>query len=229
MPRIRPRHIAWTLAGGACAYLNLPDGVTNAAAGLPGLAGNHAVAEDAVRDLQTDSGLFIAAGYIDLAANLALGFGLVARARAAVVLMHTRGRPDTMQEHARYGADPVGEVIDELAVRMRSATDAGIDPARIICDPGIGFAKRAEHSLAVLGQLERFAILGRPLLVGPSRKSFLTASLGGSAADERIWGTAAAVTAAILAGAHIVRVHDVGEMVQVARTADAIIAARRLW
>ncbi len=155
--------------------------------------------------------------------------GAVARARAAVVLMHTRGRPDTMQEHARYGADPVGEVIDELAVRMRSATDAGIDPARIICDPGIGFAKRAEHSLAVLGQLERFAILGRPLLVGPSRKSFLTASLGGSAADERIWGTAAAVTAAILAGAHIVRVHDVGEMVQVARTADAIIAARRLW
>jgi dihydropteroate synthase len=152
---------------------------------------------------------------------------VIARARAAVVLMHTRGRPDRMQEEARYGADPVGEVAEELAARAHAAVEAGIDPSRIVVDPGIGFAKRADHSLAVLGQLGRFASLGYPVLVGPSRKSFLAASVGSLPVPERIWGTAAAVTASVLAGAHIVRVHDVREMVQVARTADAILAARQ--
>jgi dihydropteroate synthase len=153
--------------------------------------------------------------------------GVVARGGAAVVLMHTRGRPDVMASHAMYGGDPVGEVLDELVMRGQAAAMAGIARERIIYDPGLGFAKRAEHSLAVLAGLRRFHRLERPLLVAPSRKSFLAASLGPLPPAARTWGTAAAVTASILAGAHIVRVHDVAEMVQVARTADAILGAAR--
>lgn len=148
---------------------------------------------------------------------------VVCRSGAAVVLMHTRGRPDVMAAEAVYGSDPAGEVIRELAERGRSAMQAGIPAERIVFDPGLGFAKRAEHSLAVLAELDRFHSLGRPLLVAPSRKSFLTVGVGQVPPAGRAWGTAAAVTAAILAGAHVVRVHDVGEMVQVARTADAIL------
>jgi dihydropteroate synthase len=93
-------------------------------------------------------------------------------------------------------------------------------------DPGIGFAKRPEHSYAVLTAADHpaFLALDRPILSGPSRKSFLQAALGERPPSERVWGTAAAVTAAILSGAHIVRVHDVKEMVQVVRVADKIRA-----
>jgi dihydropteroate synthase len=147
---------------------------------------------------------------------------VVARRRAAVVLMHTRGRSDDMYARATY-EDPVAEVAAELQGRVRMAVDAGIDRDRIMVDPGIGFAKRAEHSLAVIAGLARLAaVVGRPILSGPSRKSFLTAALGDVPPRERVWGTAAAVTASILHGAHIVRVHDVAEMVQVARVADDI-------
>ena len=147
--------------------------------------------------------------------------GVVARRRAAVVLMHTRGRPQTMASAARY-EDVVSEVTAELAERGAAARAAGIAADRIIYDPGIGFAKQAAHSLELLAGFERLHALGGPLLSGPSRKSFLTAAIGDVPAPDRVWGTAAAVTASILAGAHIVRVHDVKEMVQVARTADAI-------
>ncbi|HUL75119.1 MAG TPA: dihydropteroate synthase [Vicinamibacterales bacterium] len=150
--------------------------------------------------------------------------GVVARHNVPVVLMHLRGRPRDMYAHAHY-ADVVGEVASELAARVRAAEAAGIPSSQIVVDPGLGFAKRAEHSLAVLGGLERLAVLGRPILVGPSRKSFLKAALGDVPASERAWGTAAAVTAAVLGGAHIVRVHDVAEMVQVVRVADAVRAA----
>jgi dihydropteroate synthase len=102
------------------------------------------------------------------------------------------------------------------------AEAAGIARGQIILDPGLGFAKRAEHSLAVLAGLPRLTSLGCPLLVGPSRKSFLTAALGDVPPDHREWGTAAAVTAAVLLGAHIVRVHGVPEMIDVVRVADAI-------
>jgi dihydropteroate synthase len=144
-----------------------------------------------------------------------------------VILMHTRGRSKTMYAEAHYG-DVVGEVMGELAERGHAAEAAGIAPERIIYDPGLGFAKRAAHSLAVVSGFSRLHALGRPLLSGPSRKSFLTAALGDVPPSERAWGTAAAVAASILAGAHIVRVHDVKEMVQVARTADAILAAGSL-
>ena len=146
---------------------------------------------------------------------------VVARRRVPVVLMHTRGRSKDMYGRATY-ADPAGEVAAELSARIEAAEAAGIPRTQVVVDPGLGFAKRAEHSFAVLADLPRLAALGCPVLVGPSRKSFLTAALGDVPPDQRRWGTAAAVTAAVLLGAHIVRVHDVGEMVEVVRVADAI-------
>jgi dihydropteroate synthase len=153
--------------------------------------------------------------------------GLIASRRAAVVLMHHRGRSKAMYDLADYD-DVVRDVAAELGTRVTDAMKAGIPVDRIIVDPGIGFGKRAEHSLAVIARLGELGALGRPILAGPSRKSFLTAGLGEVPPDGRQWGTAAAVAASILAGAHIVRVHDVPEMVQVARTTDAIRRAAAL-
>ena len=136
--------------------------------------------------------------------------------------MHTRGRPKTMYQEAEY-QDVVGEVAAELRDRVNRATAAGVPLDRILVDPGLGFAKRPVHSYGVLARLpEIAAALDRPLLVGPSRKSFMREAAGGRAAPERDWATAAAVTAAVLNGAHIVRVHAVAEMVQVVRVAEAL-------
>jgi dihydropteroate synthase len=153
--------------------------------------------------------------------------GVVARSRAAVVLMHTRGRPAVMARHATY-RDVVGEVAAELGVCLEAAERAGIPRETVILDPGIGFAKEARHSTALVARLDAppLGALGRPWLVGPSRKSFLQAAIGEVPPGERDWATAAAVTAAILHGAHVVRVHRVPEMVQVARVADMIRAGR---
>jgi dihydropteroate synthase len=141
---------------------------------------------------------------------------------AALVLMHTRGRSSTMYAEAVYG-DVVADVVKELRDSMRCALDAGVPIERLIVDPGVGFAKRPLHSYGVLARLPEFAAaLDRPVLVGPSRKSFLRDAVGGRPAAERDWGTAAAVTAAVLAGAHIVRVHAVAEMTQVVRVAEEI-------
>ena len=150
--------------------------------------------------------------------------GVVARTGAAVVLMHNRGRSRDMYAEASY-ADPIADVVRELGEADHRARAAGISPERVILDPGLGFAKHAAHTLSVLARLAKLHGLGRPILSGPSRKSFLKHALGDVPPDQRVWGTAAAVTASILAGAHIVRVHDVRAMVQVARTADAILAA----
>ena len=147
---------------------------------------------------------------------------VVAESGAALVLMHTRGRPRTMDAEAVYG-DVVAEVGAELRTSIAVAEAAGVSIDRIIVDPGIGFAKRPEHSYGVLARLpELAAALGRPLLVGPSRKSFMRRALDDRPATERDWGTAAAVGAAVLGGAHIVRVHAVVEMVQVVRVAEDI-------
>lgn len=149
---------------------------------------------------------------------------VVARSGAALVLMHTRGRSRDMYREAQYG-DVVADVREALAARVEAATAAGIDRDKLILDPGIGFAKRAEHSVTVLARLPELAALGRPLLVGPSRKSFLKVAIGEVPPDERDWATAAAVAAAVLNGAHIVRVHAVRRMVDVVRTADALRGA----
>jgi len=146
---------------------------------------------------------------------------VVARRRAAVILMHNRGRSSDMYARATYGR-VVDDIVSELGARIRAAEGAGVAPERVIVDPGIGFAKRAPHSLELLADLARLTALGRPILCGPSRKSFLTAALGDVPPDARDWGTAAATTAAVLAGAHIVRVHDVRGARDVVRVADAI-------
>jgi len=147
---------------------------------------------------------------------------VAARRGAAIILMHTRGRSRDMYQQASYG-DVVAEVLDELRESMAFATGAGIGKARMLVDPGLGFAKEAPHSFEALARLDEFSELGCPLVVGPSRKSFLARPLGASVpAASRDWATAAAVSAAVLAGAHIVRVHAVGEMLQVARVADEI-------
>jgi len=141
---------------------------------------------------------------------------------AAIVLMHSRGTPKTMANEAVY-EDVVTDIVAELASSIRVAEAANVPADRIIVDPGVGFAKRPAHSYGVLPRLaEIAAALGRPVLVGPSRKSFMQAALNDRPAAERDWGTAAAVTAAVLAGAHIVRVHAVAEMVQVVRVAEEI-------
>ena len=147
---------------------------------------------------------------------------VAARHRAVLVLMHTRGRSKDMYQQASYH-DVVAEVLDELRESMAFAGKAGVPSERIILDPGLGFAKEAAHSYEVLARLSEFAELGRPLLVGPSRKSFLAKPIGTQVpAADRDWPTAAAVAAAVLAGADIVRVHAVREMVQVVRVADEI-------
>jgi len=173
-----------------------------------------------------DAGALIVNDISGLQFDPALG-GVVARSGAALVLMHTRGRPAVMAQHASY-ADVVGEVAAELGAQLHVAEQAGIPREAVVLDPGIGFAKTAEHSIALLARLDdpRLRALDRPWLVGPSRKSFLRAAIGDVPAPGRDWATAAAVTAAILHGAHVVRVHRVAEMVQVARVADMIKAGR---
>jgi dihydropteroate synthase len=146
---------------------------------------------------------------------------VAAETRAVLVLMHNRGRSQEMYRQASY-ADVPSEIADELRQAMSRALSAGIQRDVIILDPGLGFAKMAEHSYAALAFLDRLAELDRPILSGPSRKSFLQQALGDVPPDQRDWGTAAAVAASIIMGAHIVRVHGVKDMAAVARVADRI-------
>lgn len=148
---------------------------------------------------------------------------LVAARGCPAVLMHLRGDFSSMHRSPAYG-DVMGEVASELRARVEAAVTAGVPRMQIVIDPGIGFAKDAGHSLAVLARLPELSALERPVLVGPSRKSFIGKALG-LPAGERLLGTAAAVAACVLGGAHAVRVHDVAEMTQVVRVCDAILAA----
>ena len=148
--------------------------------------------------------------------------GVAADTGVALVLMHTRGRSKTMYSLAKYD-DVVGEIAGELGGAMERAMSAGVRREAIVIDPGFGFAKKAEHSYAALAGLGAIARrLDRPILSGPSRKSFLKSVLGERPTDEREWGTAAAVTASVLFGAHIVRVHNVGAMLDAVRVADRL-------
>lgn len=150
----------------------------------------------------------------------------VSAAGAALVLMHNRGRSREMYREAHY-ADAAAEVRQELAAAIERAVAAGVPREAIVVDPGAGFAKRAEHTYEVLARLDELAPLDRPVLSGPSRKSFLTHAIGERPPPARDWATAAAVAASVLGGAHIVRVHDVPAMVDVVRVADRIRAAAR--
>ena len=149
---------------------------------------------------------------------------------AALILMHMRGEPQTMQK-TPFARDVMSDVIHGLRHSVAIARKAGLPKSQIILDPGIGFGKSYAQNYELLHKLSQLAKLGFPLLVGASRKGFLGATLAREGrpvpSDERIWGTAAAVTASILNGAHIVRVHDVAEMVQVARVADCVVQPQR--
>jgi dihydropteroate synthase len=144
---------------------------------------------------------------------------VVARSGATVVLMHRRGNPQTMQSLTDYD-DLIGEVHEFLARQRDKAQQLGI--TQIILDPGIGFAKNTEQNLTLLRELSRFRDLNCPLLVGPSRKSFIGHILNQPDPQQRVWGTAAACCAAIAHGADMVRVHDVAAIRQVVQVADAI-------
>ncbi len=144
----------------------------------------------------------------------------VAEARVPAVLMHTRGTPADMQSRAVYG-DVTAEVAAELRGVLDRAVAAGIDPAAVILDPGIGFAKTAAQNLELLARVGELRALGRPLLVGPSRKSFI-GKLTGAPVEDRLPGTLAAVTACVLAGVELLRVHDVAACRQAALVAAAL-------
>jgi len=146
---------------------------------------------------------------------------VVRRTSVPVILMHMRGRPKTMQKRP-FARDVMSDVTRGLRQAAARARAAGIPRSHILLDPGIGFGKSTQQNCELLARLPELARLGYPLVVGASRKTFLGKLLDGAPEDRRIWGTAASVAAAVLGGAHIVRVHDVAEMVQVVRVADAI-------
>ncbi len=168
-----------------------------------------------------DEGAAIVNDISGLRYDAALG-GVVAAAGAGLVVMHMRGTPRDMYGRAAY-ADVAGEVTAELQESLELAARAGVARDAIIVDPGIGFAKQAAQSFEMLARLEALAVLDRPVLVGTSRKSFLRAAIGDRPAAERDWATAASVAAAVLGGAHIVRVHAVAEMAQVVKVVDEIV------
>lgn len=146
---------------------------------------------------------------------------VAAEAGAPVVIMHMLGTPRDMQRDPRYD-DVVSDIKTFLAARIAAATAGGVAETQIIVDPGFGFGKTAQHNLELIRRLGEFRDLGRPILIGPSRKSTIGLVLG-LPAEERIFGTAAACAAAICNGADIIRVHDVRQMAQVARMTDAIL------
>lgn len=140
---------------------------------------------------------------------------------AALVVMHIQGKPRTMQHNPTYD-DVVEDIRASLQESIQRARRAGVELAQIIVDPGIGFGKTIAHNYTLMQHLHRFVEMGHAVLLGPSRKSFLGAQLGRpTKPDERVWATAAAVAIGIYAGAHIVRVHDVAQMRDVVRIAEA--------
>ena len=151
-----------------------------------------------------------------------------AEAGAGYVLMHSRGTPQNMASLADYG-DVVAEVFEFLAEGLQRCDDAGIALDRIVVDPGLGFAKTAEHNLALLRDLRQLRSLGRPVLVGASRKSFIGKLLDGAGEGERLEGSLACAAAAVGQGAAIVRVHDVAASVRVVRVARAIETIALDW
>jgi dihydropteroate synthase len=155
---------------------------------------------------------------------------VAARHKAPVILMHMRGTPRTMQKMT-FAKDVLKDVVTGLKESLAKARKAGIGKSQMVLDPGIGFGKSYAQNYELIAWLPELARLGYPLLVGASRKGFIGATLarGGKPlpSEERVWGTAATVAASILNGAHIVRVHDVAEMVQVARVTDEIVNSAR--
>jgi dihydropteroate synthase len=146
---------------------------------------------------------------------------VVAASDAGLVIMHTRGTPAEMQKDTTYHAI-IPEIIEFLKDRISLAESRGVEPDRIVVDPGIGFAKNLQGNLEILRRLNEFAVLGRPILIGASRKGFIGLVLGRHVGD-RLFGTAATVALAVAGGASILRVHDVMQMRDVALMAHAVL------
>jgi dihydropteroate synthase len=181
------------------------------------------ISVDTTKPEVAEAALALGAHMVNDVSGLAAGPGLAevcARYGAGLCLVHMRGTPATMQDAPRYD-DLLGEIRGRLAAAVATAEAAGVAPASICVDPGIGFGKTVAHNLTLLKRLDALAPLGKPILVGPSRKSFIGALLG-LPADERLEGTLAACVQATLAGAHILRVHDVAAVRRAVRVAEAI-------
>jgi len=148
---------------------------------------------------------------------------VAAREHAVLVLMHMRGDPATMQK-VEPSTDIFAEIAADLAMAIRLAESRGVNRDKVIIDPGIGFGKTLDQNLAILNHLERFDNFKLPLMIGTSRKSFI-GRITGRPENDRAFGGAASIAIAVLRGAHIVRVHDVKQMVEAVRLADAIISA----
>lgn len=152
---------------------------------------------------------------------------VIRRRKVPIILMHMRGNPANMQK-GPFAKDVFQDVSTGLRAAIKRARAGKIPQSQIILDPGIGFGKSYRQNFQLLAHLERLTALGFPTAIGTSRKAFLGATLTSAKSpappEERIWGTAATITAAILGGAHIIRVHDVAEMTKVARVADAVAA-----
>ena len=174
--------------------------------------------------------LAIAAG-ADLINDISAGtfddkmLSTVAKLNVPIILMHIKGKPENMQSLTDY-QDLIGEVYAFLEERILAAIKAGINPDKIIIDPGIGFAKNYMQNIELLRNLERFKKLGYPLLIGVSRKSFIGHILNESDPKKRIWGTLGANCIAIANGADILRVHDVAEMQDIIKVVDVILRTR---
>jgi dihydropteroate synthase len=146
---------------------------------------------------------------------------VVSAYKVPVVIMHIKGTPKDMQQNPVYEA-LIPEITDYLKDCIRLAIESGISEDKIIIDPGIGFGKTFNHNLEIINNLHEFTLLGKPILIGLSRKAFIGKILGDAPVTDRLEGTAAAVAISIMNGANIVRVHDVKEMVKVTKVADAI-------
>ena len=145
---------------------------------------------------------------------------VVAKSGAGLILMHMQGTPQTMQRAAQY-TDVVEEVRQFLKARLEAAREAGIQTERILLDPGIGFGKNCQHNVVLLDRLDAFHTLGRPLVIGVSRKAFIGKILG-RPVGERLMGTAGAVAVAVMKGARMVRVHDVAPIRDVVKMVESI-------
>jgi dihydropteroate synthase len=149
-------------------------------------------------------------------------FEVVRDAGAGMILMHMHGEPKTMQEDPLHD-DVVAVVHRELAARLEAAVAAGIPAEFLAIDPGLGFGKTAEGSLRLMRDIDAFLDLGRPVVVGPSRKSFIGRSLGDRPVDQRLYGTVGAASYLASRGAHVVRVHDAEEVSEALRVVDTIV------
>lgn len=191
---------------------------------------DHPISVDTVKGEVARAALAEGAAVINDVSGLRLDPELgeaVARAGAGIILMHSRGGVAEMArfEFADYGPDPVGEIARELAEALERAHRAGIADEAVVLDPGLGFSKRTEHSVAVLAHLDRIVALGRPVLLGPSRKRFVGELAGGLPVEERLEGTIAACVAGLFRGARLFRVHDVRANRRALDVAHAILSA----